>query len=351
MKYLITGGAGFIGGHLAERLLGMGRRVLVLDDLSTGRYENVSALEGRPEFELRVASVTDPEAVERCVVACDAVFHLASAVGVKLVVDEPVKTIETIVNGTDVVLRLARYRRRVLLTSSSEVYGKGSRVPFSEGDDCVIGPTTTRRWAYACHKMLDEFLALAHWHQARLPVVVARLFNTVGPRQTGRYGMVIPRFVAQAIAGEPITVYGDGTQSRCFAHVRDVVAALIALMDHPEVRGEVFNVGNDEEVTILELAERIRADRFEEFDSVGSVQRGVHRRFRGHEQARARLVEDPPLDGRPAESVARPDSRRRPGRRDFAYSQLWARNDFRRLMIAFPSRTTSSGSKAPAVAS
>ena len=260
MKYLITGGAGFIGGHLAERLLGMGRRVLVLDDLSTGRYENVSALEGRPEFELRVASVTDPETVERCVVACDAVFHLASAVGVKLVVDEPVKTIETIVNGTDVVLRAcARYRRRVLLTSSSEVYGKTTRVPFSEGDDCVVGPTTTRRWAYACAKMLDEFLALAYWHQARLPVVVARLFNTVGPRQTGRYGMVIPRFVAQAIAGEPITVYGDGTQSRCFAHVQDVVTALIGLMEQTAARGEVFNVGNDEEVTILQLAERVRA--------------------------------------------------------------------------------------------
>lgn len=259
MRYLITGGAGFIGGHLAERLLEAGRRVLVLDDLSTGRYENVADLEGRGEFELRVASVTDPEAVERCVIDCDAVFHLASAVGVKLVVDEPVKTIETIVNGTDVVLRAcARYRRPVLLTSSSEVYGKTARVPFSEGDDCVVGPTTTRRWAYACAKMLDEFLALAHWHQARLPVVVARLFNTVGPRQTGRYGMVIPRFVAQAIAGEPITVYGDGTQTRCFAHVQDVVAALVGLMERSSARGEVFNVGNDEEIAILKLAERVR---------------------------------------------------------------------------------------------
>src|SRR5262249_41575184 len=220
-----------------------------LDDLSTGRYENVAHLEKSGGFELRVASVTDMAAVERCVTECQAVFHLASAVGVRLVVDEPVRTIETIVNGTDVVLRAcARYRRPVLLTSTSEVYGKSEKVPFGEGDDCTLGPSTTRRWAYACAKMLDEFLALAHWHQARLRVVIAGLFNTVGPRQTGRYGMVVPRFVAQALAGEPITVYGDGTQSRCFAHVADVVGALIRLLGHPDAAGEVFNVGNDEEV-------------------------------------------------------------------------------------------------------
>src|SRR5947209_8126796 len=260
MRYLITGGAGFIGSHLAERLLGEGRGVLALDDLSTGRFENVAHLEGRPGFELRVASVTDPLVVERCVTESSAVFHLASAVGVRLVVDEPVKTIETIVNGTDVVLKAcARYRRPVLLTSTSEVYGKGTKIPFAEGDDCVMGPTTTRRWAYACAKALDEFLALAHWHQARLPVIVARLFNTVGPRQTGRYGMVIPRFVAQGLAGEPITVYGDGSQTRCFAHLDDVVGALVGLMREPQAAGEVFNVGNDEEVSILELAERVRA--------------------------------------------------------------------------------------------
>ncbi|HWE37133.1 MAG TPA: NAD-dependent epimerase/dehydratase family protein [Isosphaeraceae bacterium] len=260
MNYLITGGAGFIGSHLAERLLAEGHGVLALDDLSTGRYENVAGLEGKLGFELRVASVTEPAVVERCVTECQAVFHLASAVGVKLVVDEPVRTIETIVNGTDVVLRAcARYRRPLLLTSTSEVYGKGVKVPFAEGDDCVIGPTTTRRWAYASAKMLDEFLALAHWHEARLPVVVARLFNTVGPRQTGRYGMVIPRFIAQALADEPMTVYGDGHQRRCFAHVADVVGALVALMEQPKARGEVFNIGNDEEVSILELAERIRS--------------------------------------------------------------------------------------------
>ncbi len=260
MRYLLTGGSGFIGSHLAERLLDDGHSVLALDDLSTGRYENVAHLEGRDGFELRVASVTDPDVVERCVTECRAVFHLASAVGVRLVVDRPVQTIETIVNGTDVVLRAcARYRRPVLLTSTSEVYGKGVKIPFSEGDDVVMGPTTTRRWAYACAKALDEFLALAHWHETRLPVVVARLFNTVGPRQTGRYGMVIPRFVAQALAGEPLEVYGDGRQSRCFAHVRDVVGALVGLMDEPRARGQVFNVGNDEEVSILQLAERVRA--------------------------------------------------------------------------------------------
>jgi len=260
MTYLVTGGAGFIGSHLSERLLAGGHRVLVLDDLSTGRFENIAHLEGRPGFELRVASVTEPAIVERCVTEVDAVFHLASAVGVKLVVDQPVRTIETIVNGTDTVLRsCARYRRPVLLTSTSEVYGKSEKIPFAEGDDCVIGPTTTRRWAYACAKALDEFLAMAHWNESKLPVVIARLFNTVGPRQTGRYGMVVPRFVAQGLAGEPITVFGDGTQSRCFAHVADVVAALVALMEEPKARGAVFNLGNAEEVTILQLAGRVRA--------------------------------------------------------------------------------------------
>ena len=260
MRYLITGGAGFIGSHLAERLLGDGHRVLVLDDLSTGRFDNVAHLEGAPGFELRVASVTETDVVERCVTECEAVFHLASAVGVQLVVDQPVRTIETIVNGTDVVLRsCARYRRKVLITSSSEVYGKSEKIPFSEGDDAVIGPSTTRRWAYACAKLLDEFLALAHWYESRLPVVVARLFNTVGPRQTGRYGMVIPGSPIQGLSGEPITVFGDGHQTRCFAHVADVVGALASLMAEPKAHGGVFNVGNNEEVTILALAERIRS--------------------------------------------------------------------------------------------
>jgi UDP-glucose 4-epimerase len=260
MRYLITGGAGFIGSHLAERLLEQGDGVLVLDDLSTGRFENVAPFESHANFELRVGSVTEPRLVEECVTECQAVFHLASAVGVRLVVEQPVKTIETIVNGTDVVLRAAaRYRRPVLITSTSEVYGKSDKFPFAEGDDCVMGPTNTRRWAYACAKALDEFLALAYWHETRLPVVIARLFNTVGPRQTGRYGMVIPRFVSQALAGEPLTVFGDGKQSRCFAHVLDVVGALVALMAHPKARGEVFNIGNAEEITIHALAERVRS--------------------------------------------------------------------------------------------
>ena len=247
MKYLVTGGAGFIGSHLSERLLKEGHRVLVLDDLSTGRYENIAHLEGRPEFELRVASVIDPPIVERCITESDAVFHLASAVGVKLVVDQPVKTIETIVGGTDNVLRFcSRYRRPVLLTSTSEVYGKSEKIPFAEGDDCVIGPTTTRRWAYACAKALDEFLAMAHWNESKLPVVIARLFNTVGPRQTGpvRDGDP-PVRRARASLGEPITVFGDGTQSRCFAHVSDVVGALVAADGRPpKARGDVCNVGN-----------------------------------------------------------------------------------------------------------
>lgn len=259
-RYLVTGGAGFIGSHLCERLLAEGHSVLVLDDLSTGRYPNVAHLEAHPGFELRVASVTDADVVERCVIETQATYHLASAVGVRLVVDEPVKTIETIVGGTDTVLRAcARYRRKVLVTSTSEVYGKGVKVPFSEGDDCVLGPTTTRRWAYACAKMLDEFLTLAHWTETRLPVVVARLFNTVGPRQTGRYGMVIPRFVAQALEGQPITVYGDGTQTRAFAHVADVVEGLVGLMHHPHAVGQVFNLGNDQEISIRALAERVLA--------------------------------------------------------------------------------------------
>jgi UDP-glucose 4-epimerase len=259
MRLLLTGGAGFIGSHLADRFVADGHEVLVLDDLSTGRYENVAHLEGRPGFELRVASVTDRHLVERLVQDSQAVYHLASAVGVRLVVEQPVRTIETIVNGTDVVLRAcARYRRPFLLTSTSEVYGKGTKVPFGEDDDTVMGPTTTRRWAYACAKALDEFLALAHWHETRLPVVVARLFNTVGPRQTGRYGMVVPRFVQQALAGEPLTVFGDGRQSRCFAHVADVVDALARMLHRPEAHGRVFNIGNDEEVSILALAERVR---------------------------------------------------------------------------------------------
>lgn len=258
MKYLVTGGSGFVGSHLCERLLADGNHVLVLDNLSTGRYGNIAHLEGKPGFELRVGSVNDYALVEECVRECQAVYHLASAVGVRLIVDQPVLTIESIVNGTDNVLRASsRYRRRVLITSTSEVYGKSDKLPFREDGDSVIGATTTRRWAYACAKALDEFLGLAHWHETRLPVVIVRLFNTVGPRQTGQYGMVIPRFVHQALKGEPITVYGDGSQSRCFGHVQDIIGGIVGLMNHTESVGQVFNIGNDQETSILDLARRV----------------------------------------------------------------------------------------------
>lgn len=256
--YLITGGAGFIGSHLCRRLLADGHQVTVLDDFSTGHCDNVVALEANPRFRLIHDSVLDEAMVEALVRPCDAVFHLASAVGVKLIMEQPVKTIETVFLGTDTVLRQARrYRRRVLLTSTSEVYGKSTDVPFREDGDRLEGPTTKHRWAYATAKALDEFLALAHWKESRLPVVCARLFNTVGPRQTGQYGMVMPRFVRAALAGEPLTVYGDGSQTRCFCHVADVVEALVRLMQSPDTPGQVYNVGSLEEVSIRDLAERI----------------------------------------------------------------------------------------------
>jgi UDP-glucose 4-epimerase len=260
MRHLITGGAGFIGSHLCEHLIAAGDDVLVLDDLSTGRYENVAALEGGGRFRFIFGSVNNGDLVTECVRQCDAVMHLASAVGVRLIIDQPVRTIETIVSGTDTVLRTcARYRKPVLITSTSEVYGKSEKLPFREEDDRVMGPTTQRRWSYACAKALDEFLALAHWYEYRLPVVIVRLFNTVGPRQTGQYGMVVPRFVRQGLAGEPITVYGDGKQTRCFAHVLDVVEALPKLLQLPDARGQIYNVGSTEEITMLELAQRVKA--------------------------------------------------------------------------------------------
>lgn len=259
MKALITGGAGFVGSWLARELLNRGNDVLVLDDLSTGRYENLEEVEDGKRLELVVDTVNDAAIVNECVKRVDVVFHLASAVGVRLIIEQPVRTIESIVGGTDVVLKAcARYRRPVLITSTSEVYGKGSKIPFSEEDDRIMGATTKRRWSYACAKALDEFLALAHWYESRLPVVIARMFNTVGPRQTGQYGMVVPTFVRQALRNETITVYGDGDQSRCFGHVQDVVAGLADLMACPQARGEIVNLGNNEEVTIRELAERVR---------------------------------------------------------------------------------------------
>uniref|UniRef100_A0A7C2K085 NAD-dependent epimerase/dehydratase family protein n=1 Tax=Schlesneria paludicola TaxID=360056 RepID=A0A7C2K085_9PLAN len=258
MHGLVTGGCGFIGSHLAERLLADGHGVTILDDLSTGAYRNVAHLEHHPALKLVIGSVLDENLVCETMHDCDVVFHLASAVGVKLIMDRPVHTITTIFRGTDVVLQFAaRYRKRVLLASTSEVYGKSENVPFDEDGDRLEGPTSKHRWAYACAKALDEFLALAHWKESRLPVIVARLFNTVGPRQTGQYGMVVPNFVGRALANEPLVIHGDGQQSRCFAHVLDVVDALVSLAQTPAAYGQVINVGTDQEVTIRELAERV----------------------------------------------------------------------------------------------
>lgn len=260
MKVLITGGAGFIGSHLAEEHLKRGDEVYIIDDLSTGSMENIGRIKGLSKLHYYLDSVTNHHLVAELVDLCDAVYHLAAAVGVRLIVESPVKTIETNVHGTEVVLHhAAKKRKRVLIASTSEVYGKRDRVPFSEDDDLVMGATNKGRWSYACSKAIDEFLAVAYWKERKVPTVIARLFNTVGPRQTGRYGMVIPNFVRQALAGEDLTVYGDGSQSRCFTHVSDVVGALIRLIESRKAVGEVYNIGSDREVTILELAEKIKS--------------------------------------------------------------------------------------------
>jgi UDP-glucose 4-epimerase len=257
MKILITGGAGFIGSHLADKLISEGHEITVIDDLSTGRYSNIAHLEENAAFRLIIDTVLDAKLMEELVKDSDRVYHMASAVGVRLIMEQPVKTIETIFHGTDVVLgKCAKYRKRVLIPSTSEVYGKGISVPFREEDDLLTGATDKHRWAYACAKTLDEFLALAHFKETRLPVVVTRLFNTVGPRQTGQYGMVVPRFVEAALKNEPIEVHGEGTQSRCFGHVADVVEGLTAMMEAPTCFGEVLNLGSDVEVSINDLAKR-----------------------------------------------------------------------------------------------
>ncbi len=257
MKYLITGGAGFVGSHLADKLHAEGHDITVIDDLSTGRYSNVAHLEGKERFQLIIDTVLNDRLMERLIRDTDRVFHMASAVGVKLIMEQPVKTIETIFGGTEVVLKYcSRYRKRVLIPSTSEVYGKGTTVPFSEEDDVLTGATSKHRWAYACAKALDEFLSLAHWKETKLPVVVVRLFNTVGPRQTGQYGMVVPNFIKSALKNDPIIIHGDGTQSRCFGHVLDIVEGLAKLPENPQCFGKVINIGNDEEVTIKQLAER-----------------------------------------------------------------------------------------------
>ena len=259
MRALLTGGAGFVGSHLAETLLDRGQQVIVLDDLSTGSMDNITHLKTRPGFEYVIDSVMNESLTAELIDRADVVFHLAAAVGVKLIVEAPVRTIETNVHGTEVVLTHASKKSKlVVVFSTSEVYGKSTAVPFREDADLVMGPTPKHRWAYACSKAIDEFLALAYYRERKLPVIIVRLFNTVGPRQTGRYGMVIPTFVRQALAGEPITVHGDGTQSRAFAYVGDVVQAIAALAAEPRAIGQVFNIGNTEEVSMLELARRVK---------------------------------------------------------------------------------------------
>lgn len=259
MRYLITGGAGFIGSHLAEALLRRGDSVTVIDDLSTGSIANIAHLKENPRFSYVIDTVMNAPLLAELVDGADQVFHLAAAVGVKLIVDSPVRTIETNIRGTELVLAAAcKKRKKVLVASTSEVYGKSAAVPFREDGDLVLGATTRGRWSYACSKALDEFLAIAYWRERRCPTVVVRFFNTVGPRQTGRYGMVVPRFVAQAIADEPMTVYGDGQQSRCFTHVSDAVRGAIAVMDADTTVGDVFNVGTEDEIKILDLAVTIR---------------------------------------------------------------------------------------------
>jgi UDP-glucose 4-epimerase len=259
VRALITGGAGFIGSHLSEALLARGHDVLVLDNLSTGSIDNISHLKGTRGFEYFIDSVNNEPLLAELIDRSDVVFHLAAAVGVKLIVEQPVYTIETNVHGTEVVLKHANKKKKlVVLASTSEVYGKSEDVPFREESDLVLGPTPKHRWAYACSKAIDEFLALAYWKERKLPVIIVRFFNTVGPRQTGQYGMVIPNFVRQALAGEPITVFGDGKQSRSFTHVADVVTALLRLVKEPRAIGQVVNIGSAEEVSIEALAARVR---------------------------------------------------------------------------------------------
>lgn len=260
MRALITGGAGFIGSHLAEALLAQGHAVVAVDNLTTGRFANVAHLTAQPRFQFVYELVTNETVMDRLVSECDVIFHLAAAVGVELIVKDPVWTLETNLEGTEMALRLARrYRKKILIASTSEVYGKSNDIPFREDADRVMGPTTKSRWSYAESKAIDEFLALAYHKQFGVPIVIARFFNTIGPRQTGNYGMVVPRFVQQALRGEPLTVYGDGSQSRCFCNVRDTVRAVIGLAESPRAVGEIFNVGSQEEITIRALAERVLA--------------------------------------------------------------------------------------------
>jgi len=259
MNALITGGAGFIGSHLAERLVERGEHVTIIDDLSTGSVHNIRHLKGNPKFDYFLDTVTNQHLMAELIDAADIIYHLAAAVGVRLIVESPTHTMETNIRGTEVVLELAaKKKKRVLMTSTSEVYGKRNQVPFGEDDDLVLGSPDKGRWSYACSKAIDEFLAVAYWKEKRVPTVIARLFNVVGPRQTGRYGMVIPSLIKQALSGSDMTVYGDGTQSRCFTYISDAVSAVIALAEHPATNGEVYNIGSTEEISILTLARKIK---------------------------------------------------------------------------------------------
>jgi UDP-glucose 4-epimerase len=259
MNVLISGGAGFIGSHLAERLLARGEQVSIVDDLSTGSAHNIRHLKSTKNFQCFFDTVANRQLMSELVDAADIIYHLAAAVGVRLIVDHPTRAIETNLRGTEIVLELAaRKKKRVLIASTSEVYGKRSQVPFREDDDLVLGPPHKGRWSYACSKLIDEFLAVAYWKEKKVPTVIVRLFNVVGPRQTERYGMVIPSLIKQALSGSDMTVFGDGSQSRCFTHVNDAVTALIALAEHAEANGEVYNVGSTEEICILDLAQRIK---------------------------------------------------------------------------------------------
>ncbi len=259
MKNLITGGAGFIGSHLAEELLNQGNHVYIIDDLSTGSIENIEHLKGENNFHYFIDSIKNEQLMAELIDKCDVIYHLAAAVGVRLIVESPVRTIETNIAGTEIVLKLAsKKKKKVIFASSSEVYGKSNNIPFKENNDLVLGPTYMGRWSYGCSKAIDEFLAIAYYKEKKLPTVIVRLFNTVGPRQTGAYGMVIPAFVKQALFGNPITVYGDGKQSRCFAHVKDIVRGIIKLSHHPDAIGGVFNIGSTEEITIENLAKLVK---------------------------------------------------------------------------------------------
>jgi len=283
MKVLVTGGAGFIGSHLSERLAKDGNQVIVVDNLSTGTLENIAGLKGKAGFEFVKGNICDAKLILSLVQRCDAIFHLAAAVGVQLIADDPVHTVETNIAGTQVVLEAAnKFKRRILLASTSEVYGKSEAVPFREEDDIVLGSTSMPRWAYACSKAVDEFLGFAFHQQYGLEVIIGRFFNTIGPRQTGRYGMVVPRFIQAALKGESLRIYGTGKQSRCFCYVEDVVDAIIRLMDCSEATGRAFNIGSDEEITIEALADKIIAN-------TGSSSR---REFVPYEIAYGRPIED-----------------------------------------------------------